>query len=126
MKKEAKSPIKEEIDPYSPRRPYPAYVRAWEELLPLVRYKPGFNMSHLSSLHILCDTIATYEKMFDFVTVNGYVHEKGNGQEVRRPEVSIMSDLRNDIIKYKKILGLVSTKQSSVTQDDQEAEGDFV
>jgi len=99
------------------------FKKRWDILVPEIVERPNFKPSHLFQLEILCDVYVSYEYFNKIVNEQGpTVHQEGGryGEQIKiRPEVSLLTKLKVEIVHYNKMLGLLLMKDTKQTVEDE-------
>jgi phage terminase small subunit len=96
------------------------FIYYWDKLLPQVVKRENFHESHLEQLEILCDLYLDYNRLTEFVKINGFSFmTSGRYGDTSREhvEVKVRQKTVSEIRAYSKLLGLTLSKDDAATDE---------
>lgn len=102
----------------SPKPWNKTFSKYWNDYIVDISKRENFKRGHLSQLEILCDLHQEYEEISKLVSKIGYSYKSigRNGTQFKvRPEVQQLNRLRADIRNYSKTLGLLLSRDKTMT-----------
>lgn len=95
---------------HMPPTRHPLFVSKWASFLPSLTQRPHFSDFHLEPLALLCDAYMLAEQAKTFLQKNGLkyrvVNRLGDVTYKPYPEVKMLSNTRNEIVRLTNMLGL--------------------
>lgn len=102
---------------YNSPDPDPEFKKYWMAFVDSVANRENFNEGYLFQLEILCNLYKEQKRLTDLLDMQGYTYSTDGGrhgpQLKHYPEVSQLSNVRDKIVTYSRLLGITLVKDTA-------------